>query len=459
MSKRPLDNQIANFMAQCKSGTFKAMCEFTDLVQNPNIVHGPNMLTPLMNACINSDWIEAEQMVVLLLDMGALYNVYAKDGGTPLHFAASYSSANVVSILLKAGHFVHSKTHKKGATPLFYASGRRDIEGTKIAQMLLENKASLDLKTHDERDPLNYACFQSSLEMVRLLLPVKHPRVNVFDSQGNTPLMVACDNLHDGQRIIPYLIGMGADITLKNTKNADAFQVACTNNATLVKTILPFLPNRGEAASRGLVTLCTVAIKRPNKYCPDILGVLRELGSPIQSHVFAQCVRKKASLDFIWAITRMTSPLLDGSRNDWYTVLREVAPDNVRLWNLVTAATSGGRHPITGDTTLHAGVRAGNPNTVGTILSRLPNPFFRNVAGETPLDVARTLPASEHKNQILASLSYYSRWIPSHIHTDWYGPLFRVRAKAFLLVNQRLKLVPKDVLWIIIRCVANTEYV
>lgn len=454
MSKRPLDNQIANFIKQCKSGTFKAMCEFTDLVQNPNIVHGPWMMTPLMNACMNPNWKEAEQMVVLLLDMGALYNVYAKDGATPLHFAAFYSSANVVSILLKAGHYVDYKTNDKGSTALLLAAGRRDTEGTKIAKMLLENKASMD-----ESDTLIHACLQSSLEMVQVLLPIKHPCVNVADERGYTPLIAACDNRYDGHRIIPYLIKMGADVSLKHKNGANALEMACINNATNVKILLPFLPNRGESASKGIVFLYTRAIKRPNKYHPDILGVMHELGYSVPSHVFAQCVRKKASLDFIWAITRLTPPLLDGSQNDWYTVLRESAPNNARLWNLVTAATSGGRHPITGDTALHAGVRTGDANTVGTILSRLPNPFFRNVAGETPLDVARALPASEHKNQIVAALSYYSRWRPSHIHTDWYGPFFRVRAKTFLLVNQRLKLVPKDLVWIIIRCVANTEYV
>jgi ankyrin repeat protein len=452
------EEDVALFIKTCKSGTFKDMCEFMSLVQNPNFVHGKKMRTPLIYACSNPNWVEAEQMVVLLLSMGALHNVQVKHGSTALHYAAQSSSVNIVSILLKEGHFVDVKNHK-GLTALFFASERRDAEGTKIAKVLLENNASLDVKLQGGTDPLGVACERASLEMVQLFLPAKHPRVNAANIEGYTPLMHACRNAHDGQRIIPYLIGMGADITLKHKGNGDALQLACAKNAALVKAILPFLPNRGEAASKGFVFLYTQAFKRPNKYYPDHLGVLRELGIAIPSHSLVACIRFNVSLDFVWATTRMTPPLLDGSQNDWYTVLRELAPNNTKLWNLVTAATSGGRHPVTGDTTLHAGVRTGNPNTVGTILSRLPNPFFRNVAGETPLDLAFSLPKSEHKTQIIACLRYYSQWKPSHIHTDWYGPFFRTRAKTFLLVNQRLKLFPKDLVWIIIRCVANLEYV
>lgn len=453
------EEDIALFIKACKSGTFKDMCEFTSLVQHPNFVHGKKMRTPLIYACSNPNWVEAEQMVVLLLSMGALYNVHSKNGSTALHYAAQRSSANIVSIILKEGHFVDSKTHS-GRTPLLFASERRDIEGTQVAKVLLENGASMDSKTQDEMDSLGIACAKSTLEMVQLLLPAKHPRANTIDIYKQTPLIHACNNAHDGQRIITYLVGMGVDVTSKSKEGGDAFTFACLKNAALVKAVLPFLPNnRGEDASRGMRILYHTVVKYPNKRHSDILGVLRELGASLPLRIFEYCVRNNAPMDLIWATTRMIPPVLDGSQNDWYTVLRESAPNNTKLWNLVTAATSGGRHPVTGDTTLHAGVRTGNPNTVGTILSRLPNPFFRNVAGETPLDLAFSLPKSEQKTQIIACLRYYSQWKPSHIHTDWYGPFFRTRAKTFLLVNQRLKLVPKDLVWIIIRCVANLEYV
>lgn len=447
--KRTLDEMREKkegyFIGACQKGTSKHVFEFL-FVFSPNIVYDSSMITPLMGACQNQNYSEAKGIVELLLSRGASYNTISKNGTTPLHFAVHLSSVEVVKILLDAGHFIDPKNYQD-QTPLFITAERRDPEGLKVARLLVERGASLLTKGTREYLPLHQACTVGTLEMVMLLGPKKHKCINASGSDGMTPLLLACYNAFHGPEIIPYLISAGADTTVK-IGDCNALSFAIRKNALIVKAIQPFM-----------TAFQIDEVKRSLKLynCEDVLGVLRELGIVGTSPLFRTAVTRKNPNHVIWSILRMIPPCLDGSQNDFYSVLRELEPTNASLWKLVASVTSGGRHPITGNTLLHESVRTGTCNTLGAILSRFPNPFLRNITGETPLDLALSLNTSEGR-QIALVLKAYSQWSPTLVHTEWYGPFFRKRAKTFLLVGKRLK-IQKDMVFLILRHLANLEHV
>jgi ankyrin repeat protein len=391
--------------------------------------------------------------VAFLLNLGSSYNYSVSNGSTTLHIAAENSSALVVSMLLEQGHFVDTRDHA-GRTPLMYTTVRRDEEGLEIANVLLGYGANLAIQSNSLMTALHYACKVGTLKMVMLLGPRKHDIINVADNQGHTPLMAACYNVYDGEEIIPYLISAGADANRKSTSGWTALGMACRKNAALVRSIRSFVGPEQLQSVKGCVFH---TLKHGTS--ADMLGVFREshvFGNP---NSFKSAVEQKFNLSSIWAILRSCTPCLNGSNLDYYTVLRELAPKDARLWDMVAANVSGGRHPITGDTTLHASVRTGCAESVAAVFRRLPNPFLRNIAGETPLDVAYGLPQGEERRKIIVCLKFYAQWKPSNVCADWYGPFFCRRAKAFLLVAQRLKLFPRDIVLMILKRVADLEYV
>jgi hypothetical protein len=165
-------------------------------------------------------------------------------------------------------------------------------------------------------------------------------------------------------------------------------------------------------------------------------------------------VETRKSPKQLWAILRARLPCFDGSEDDYYRVLHEKGAPLV-IWREVAQLAAAGMHPVTGDTLLHNAVRSKDLATLIYMLANQPKicPFYRNIANETPMDLARTLQFPE----AVKALAKYSAWKPER--TDWYGPYFRMRAHTFLLVCKRLRVFPKDVVFLILERVASVEEV
>jgi hypothetical protein len=117
------------------------------------------------------------------------------------------------------------------------------------------------------------------------------------------------------------------------------------------------------------------------------------------------------------------------------------------------------RHPKTGDTVLHLLCRTESLNTEErmTILSALKkdfrNPLIPNFRNEPAIDLTN--------DPILkADLNTYMQFKPKRRVMQWFGPLFRKRVFAFLLVLKRLKMgVYKDVRLLLIKYMSKGEHI
>jgi hypothetical protein len=113
------------------------------------------------------------------------------------------------------------------------------------------------------------------------------------------------------------------------------------------------------------------------------------------------------------------------------------------------------RHPLTGDTMLHVAARTNNAVLMRACFDSHQNPLLRNryllLAVESATDAA-----------MRAELHRYSLWRPTELVTRWFGPYFRGRARAWLLVCARwsrdgTRNVARDVQLLIVRFVAAAE--
>lgn len=107
----------------------------------------------------------------------------AKQGNTPLHWAARQGHYDVARILLKKGANPNSRT-RDGYTPLRDAAFRGN---TRIVQLLLDFGARPDSADNRGATPLHWAGHAGQMEAAALLLQ-SHASVTREDAFGTTPI-------------------------------------------------------------------------------------------------------------------------------------------------------------------------------------------------------------------------------------------------------------------------------
>ena len=161
--------------------------------------------TPLMCACYKGGRLDN---IKRLLELGAdIQQLEFNAGWSALHFAATYSSPEIIEYLLSLGMTVNM-TSKTGQTPLMcacYKGGRLDN-----IKRLLELGADIQQLDYKGWSALHSAARDSSPEIIEYLL-LLGMTVNMTGKSGQTPLMCAC---YKGGRLdnIKRLLELGADI-------------------------------------------------------------------------------------------------------------------------------------------------------------------------------------------------------------------------------------------------------
>ena len=162
--------------------------------------------TPLMCACLNGGRLAN---IKTLFKHGAnIKQLTGNDGWSALHYAASYSSPEIIEYLLSLEMTVNMTT-TNGLTPLMcacYRDGHLDN-----IKMLLKNGADIkQLEFIDGFSVLHFAATLSNPDIVAYLIS-QGMTVNMTTKTGKTPLICACLN---GGRLdnIKTLFEHGADI-------------------------------------------------------------------------------------------------------------------------------------------------------------------------------------------------------------------------------------------------------
>ena len=194
--------------------------------------------SPLLCACLEGDRLEN---VKTLVEHGALINQVDKDGKSALHFAATFSSPEVVRYLLSRGMSANM-TDNSSRSPLLCAC----LEGDRLENVitLVKHGAKIHKVDKDGKSALHFAATFSSPEVIMFLLFLGMS-VNMTDNSDRTPLMCAC--LEGGRfENVKTLVKHGAEIYKVNKDGKSALHFAATFSSP---EVVRYLLSRGMSAN------------------------------------------------------------------------------------------------------------------------------------------------------------------------------------------------------------------
>ncbi|KZO96536.1 ankyrin [Calocera viscosa TUFC12733] len=148
------------------------------------------------------------------------------------------------------------------------------LEGQRslVASLLSSNPSLLDNKDVDGRTPLHWASTRHK-DVVELLLSHNPPPdVNIKDSQGWTPLMIAASAGQDD--IVELLIGAGADVKAVNEKGITALHYAASKGRHEIGKLLVASGADSSSRDHGIHRIHQLAVATTSrisqakaKYC------------------------------------------------------------------------------------------------------------------------------------------------------------------------------------------------
>ena len=177
--------------------------------------------TALMLATYKGDWYI--KLVKMLLDHGADINVQNKDGNTVLMLATRYKAYKIAEILINSSADINIK-NTSGNTALMLATRYKAYT---IAEILINSRADITIQNREGNTVLMLATINNNQRVIKTLHkydPVKlNAIINLQNNSDNTALMIATETRNP--IIIKILLGIGADINIKNTKGQTVFDM------------------------------------------------------------------------------------------------------------------------------------------------------------------------------------------------------------------------------------------
>lgn len=182
-------------------------------------------------ACLNG-YVEAARC---LIQQGAAPDLPDFRGATPLHYACEAGLVSIVKFLLEKGAAVDRADEDNG-TPLYYATC--DISGTlkpELIRLLQEYDADTEIDGRLGFTLLHKVSMKGSVECAELLFSAG--AMNVRDKiWKQTPLAKAARRGH--LAVVMFLVGKGADLTLRDKKGKTALDLAASRGHVEVVTFL-----------------------------------------------------------------------------------------------------------------------------------------------------------------------------------------------------------------------------
>ncbi|GBF51670.1 hypothetical protein LPTSP4_32080 [Leptospira ryugenii] len=254
------------------------------------------------------------ELVLELLERGAIKNPVMHSGNTPLSTAIRSGHKDIVRIFLeqgvdpnfKLGKADKEKTHfhyyitqtqkldryiydlfiKKGAnveskdssgeTPLMAIAGS-GVEKLDHLKLLLSSRADAKAQNREGRTPLMLAVFSLDEAMVQFLISVKVP-VNQRDFEGNTVLIGMIPTIEPNKdleekklKILKLLINSGADLNATNNEGSTVLhELVKTNEYNLLSYVIDLKPDSSKRNQRKQTPL-DMAIQKQNWKVTEML--------------------------------------------------------------------------------------------------------------------------------------------------------------------------------------------
>jgi ankyrin repeat protein len=441
----------ASTKVEDQTTAIELMKRLLDLGADPNSLSSKNGWYVIMFV---AKWQECPDTLLniramqLLLDYRAdLHVISVTDGASALHVAARYGRTQMVEFLLTRGCRPCSPENH-GLTALDLALLCNDHTGlTDMIKSLVKRGVSAQQATL-----FRITLHGHTSDYMRILLENGLVDVNCVDANGDTLLHAAACNRIGGHALILLLLAYDANPTLINKKGSLPFWLACGGGSVeCAEALALYVDDDIMAKSRV-----------PHLH-PDYIGMSRlyfKYGS--KEIMAAEIVNKLPTYsdDTIWAMVRLALPTLDlAQRAAIRGAVRKTG--NFRLVRLVDGELAGDfRTGVNNDTDLHIAVRNKSLVDIQYAMEQRVNPFLLNSKGKKG-ECALDYPCTP---EIRTMLDEYVRFNCLPHQMRWWGPYFRKRVVAFLLVVQRwhkekVREIPRDIRVCILRWVARFEAV
>jgi ankyrin repeat protein len=193
-------------------------------------VRGHESTTPLHDACIAKDAHAAALVVKLLVDGGA--NAFAMNNRhqRPIDLCIEKNNEACQAILqariMELEHDIIQKD-SQGKSLLHYACYNNKYEK---AQDLIKKGADVNCQDNQDITPLQLACAQGHLDIVKLLIEQGGALLDLLDNteNGDSPLHYASRN--GRKNIVEYLLNQAkAEVNIRNKQDQDAYHVSAAH--------------------------------------------------------------------------------------------------------------------------------------------------------------------------------------------------------------------------------------
>ena len=150
--------------------------------------------------------------LISLIIFNYLFTNYGK---TPLFLACACGKSKIARLLLEKGADLNIE-NEENKSPLYVAASST----TSLVKLLIDNGAKIDTKNCYKKTPLHVAVYNDKIKIVKYLVSLKVD-LNASNDDGilsfvsyETPLFVACTE--EKFEIARYLINNGADVNKGN---------------------------------------------------------------------------------------------------------------------------------------------------------------------------------------------------------------------------------------------------
>ena len=343
--------------------------------------------TPIFMSVTN----DSPATIKVLVENNANLNARDTQGNSLLHAAVRWNAIKSAQYLTENGIDVNVFS-LNGNTPLHdaVALGMSDIE-----TLLIKKGANLEVRNIDGNTPFMEAVRGAIIPSIEKL-SLYGADTSTRNIRGDTPLHVAVSM--DRPDIVKILLGMNASIHARNTKNRTPFQTSLTVSVRMVSSLLTGdrinLPD-----DNGNSALHIAILERANI---DIIRTIISAGARINTvdNNGKTPLRLAVDLNSFDA----AKIIADAGADPFITAVDNKSPAEISFVKgseCVRSIFSGraiNARDSSGNTILHIAARYGNPEAINILIQLGANRTIRNIATESPYDIAVRWKKSDNAN-------------------------------------------------------------